>query len=146
MQGEPSQNRLARRPHHDDDLPPIWTVATAVNHVPPHQAIDQLDRGVVLNLESLGQDPDGRRRATFQSLDLQQRQILLGLDAGGPRGDLAASQESPDAVAQLGERRIVDRSRRARTRDGFRPPLRHGGHCITAGRQPFTAPAVKPVT
>jgi hypothetical protein len=62
---------------------------------------------------ALGEHPDRGRSATLQSLDLEQGEVLLRLDAGGPRGHFAAPQESPDAVAKVGERRVVDRARHA---------------------------------
>ena len=83
----------------------------------PRQAIDELHRGVVVDLEALGEHPDRGRSAPLQSLDLEQGEVLLRFDARGPRGDFAPPQESPDAVAEIGERGIVDRACHARTPD-----------------------------
>jgi hypothetical protein len=113
IQGEPSENRLARRTQHDHDLSPILSLATAVDHTSHRQAVDELYRGVVVNLEALGERPDRGRSALLQSLDLEQGEVLLRFDARGPGGDFAAPQESPDAVAEVGEGGVVDRARRA---------------------------------
>jgi hypothetical protein len=78
------------------------------DHASPRKAIDELYRGMVMDLKSLGQRPDRDRPTSFQSLDLEQDEILLGLHACGPGRDFSAPKEPPNLVPQVGERRIVD--------------------------------------
>ena len=105
----------------DDDAPSIHLGAPAPHHASSRQPVDHLHRGVMANLQSLGQCADRRGPPLRQALDLEQHHILLRLDARGTRGVLAKPQKPSDVIAQIGERFVVPR--------GVRPiPV---GHYIT---------------
>jgi len=92
--------------HHD--LPPVAPALLPLDHAAPSQTVDQLDGGVVADLQALGQDSDVRHPAPGQALDLQQDEILLRLDASLARDDLAGAHDAAELVAQVGQRRVVD--------------------------------------
>ena len=93
-------------------------------------------------LEAFGQRPDGGLLAALHALDLEQEQVLLGLDSGGPSRLLAGAEEPADVVAQLGERPVVE-LRGNPVVAGYRS--RHG-HIIARGerRRSLAAPAYRP--
>src|SRR5262249_55955593 len=65
-------------------------------------------RGVVSDLKTLGQCPDGDRPSRLEPLHLQQHEILLRLDTSRPRRQLSLAQEAADLVAKVGQRGVVD--------------------------------------
>jgi len=91
-----------------DDFAAIETVTPPLDHPLPHETIHQLHRGVVPDLQPLGQGADRCRLTTLESLHLQEQQILLRLDASGMGSDLADAQEPANLVAQIREGSIVE--------------------------------------
>jgi hypothetical protein len=67
------------------------------------QAIDQLDRAVMLDLQPLGQRPNGCSLPAAQALHRQKRLMLLWLQTCGTRCPFAEIQESPDLVAKFSQ-------------------------------------------
>jgi len=67
------------------------------------QAVDHLDRAVMLDLQPLGQGSDGCSLAVGQAFHRQERLVLLRFHTGGPCRLFAEIQESPDLVAKLPE-------------------------------------------
>ena len=57
----------------------------------------------MLQLQTLGQFADGRRRAVRQALDGQEELVLLRLHSGRPHLLLAEAEESPDLIAEVGQ-------------------------------------------
>jgi hypothetical protein len=108
MQREPPQDALPLRPQLDDHSSPIPSVPAPSHHPSPREAIDKLYDAVMTDLQTLGQDPDCRRPATLEPLDLQQNDILLRLHSGCAGRHLADTQELSDPIPQLGESRVVD--------------------------------------
>ncbi len=68
------------------------------------QAIDQLDRAVMLDLQAFRQRPDGCTLPAAQALYRQERLMLLRLQTSGTRRLLAEVQETPDLVAKFPQR------------------------------------------
>jgi hypothetical protein len=60
------------------------------------------------DLQTLGQDANGRTLPFRQSLQCEKHLMLLGLDARGSRFIFAEGEEPSDLVAQFGKRSIVD--------------------------------------
>jgi hypothetical protein len=80
-----------------------------LHQAPAHEAIDKLDRRVMLDLEPLGQDTDRRRRPTpLEPLDLEQEEVLLGRHARAPSRDLTSPEKSSNLIAQVGKRTVID--------------------------------------
>jgi hypothetical protein len=71
------------------------------------QAIDELNHGVMAELEPLRESTDRRRLPALEPLHLEQQQILLRLDAGGTGGSLANPQEPANLVPQIRENCVV---------------------------------------
>ena len=63
---------------------------------------------VMMDLQPLGQDPDRRRPAALEPLELQENEILLRLHSGCAGRHLADTQELSNPIPQLGESRVVD--------------------------------------
>jgi hypothetical protein len=100
---------LASPPQTDDDLAPITTVAPPLDHVSVHQAIHQLNDGVMADLQPFGEHAHRRHFVSLEAFDLQQDQVLLRLHAGGPGGHLANAKEASDQIAKIGQGPIVER-------------------------------------
>jgi hypothetical protein len=60
------------------------------------------------DLQALGQNPDRRRPAVLEPLELQENEVLLRLHSGSAGRHLADTQELSNPIPQLGESRIVD--------------------------------------
>jgi hypothetical protein len=60
------------------------------------------------DLQALGQDPDRRRPAALEPLELQENEILLRLHSSCAGRHLADTQELSNPIPQLGESRVVD--------------------------------------
>src|SRR3989442_618934 len=127
IQRELPQHRLAGGTERDRDFAPIATVTPACDHVALDQPVDELHDAVVAELEPLGQRSDRGRPTAVQALELQEQEILLGLDTGRPGSLLAAPHEAPDLVTQLGQGLVVDR----RSRPRLPPCGRHGQAIIS---------------
>ena len=69
-----------------------------------NQAINKPHGAVVLELHSLGQSTDRGMHAVGQTLDGQQKLLLLRLESGLARGIFAKTQKTPDLVTELGHR------------------------------------------
>jgi len=103
----------------DDDAAPIQLGPTAPHQAASGQPIDQLHRGVVPDLQSLGQRADRRRPAALEAFHLQEHDVLLRLDARGTCSFLADAEKAPDVIAQIGQRLVVH-SRRGPAARGSR--------------------------
>lgn len=80
----------------------------ALDESTPGEAIDELNRRMMLNLEPLGQRTDRHGPPALQPLDLEQEEILLGLHARAPSRHLASPEEPSNLVAQVGKRAVID--------------------------------------
>lgn len=107
MKGEPSQHPLARRPKLDGDHTPVRTLLSAGDHALVNQPVDELDRAVMAQLQPLREPANSGRMLPFQTLDLQQQEVLLRLDARRSGCGLPAPQKLPDGIPELGERPVV---------------------------------------
>jgi hypothetical protein len=106
MERKLPQHPLPLRPQPHDYQPAVAPVAG-----PPHepllrQAVDQLDRAVVLNLQPLRERADGRLLSARQPADREQ-QLLRRLEPRRPRRLLAESQKTADPVTKLPERPVI---------------------------------------
>src|SRR5215813_313685 len=90
-----------------DDFSTIATLPLPLDHPAADQPIDQLHHRVMMDLQALGQNADRRHLAPLESLDLQQREVLLWLHPGGPGCDLANPQEAPELISKIRERSVV---------------------------------------
>ena len=66
------------------------------------QPVDELDGALATQLQPLGQGPDRRRLAPLHDLDLEEEQVLLRFDSGGPSRLFPGPEEPMDVVAQVG--------------------------------------------
>jgi len=104
---ETLQHPPALRGEPDIDLAPVALPPLAPDEAPALQAIDQLDRAVVLDLEPLRQLADRRLPIRRQPPQRQEQLVLLRLETDGARCLLAPAQELPEPVPELGKRLVV---------------------------------------
>lgn len=90
-------------------MPTIPAGTLAVGHAPAHEAIDQLYRGVMVDLEPLRQRTDGGAPTALPALDLKEGQVLLWLDAGLTRRHFPDALEPSKLIPEIGEGRIIER-------------------------------------
>lgn len=126
MAREPAQHAFARWPYTHDHLTPIAPVSAPLDHPAFDKAINQLNHGVMLDLQTLREHPDGCHVAPFEALDLQEDQVLLRLYTGRARGRFAYAQEPPQPIAQIRQRPVVEAGG-----SGVRGSLPHFRECIT---------------
>jgi hypothetical protein len=86
----------------DDDAPPIDVVAQACNQTSLHQAINQLNRTMMLKLEPPGHLTDRCFPPGGQSLERKQQLVLLRREICLARRPLAKVQKPPNLIAHLG--------------------------------------------
>lgn len=72
------------------------------------ETVTQFDRGVMTDLEALGQRTDSYFRCAPTSLDGQQGLVLLRLAACAPGSAFTEIEEAADFVAKIGERAVID--------------------------------------
>jgi len=89
------------------------TALAACHHGSPRQPVNQPDRAMVAQLQSLGEEPDGGGLPSLEPLDLEQEQILLRLDPSRAGCNLPETEKPADLIAQLRESPIVDAARDA---------------------------------
>ena len=91
----------------NDDLAAILLGGRS-RYMPQHlKPIDQFHSAVMFQLQPFRHFPDSRHDALRQALDGQKQLVLLRLYAGGPNLFFAEAQESPDLIAELGQRTVV---------------------------------------
>src|SRR5262245_45194305 len=105
--GQGPEHGLALAGESDQDLTAIIAARRAAHEPTRHEAIDETDRAVVADLESLGQSADGRNSTGGQPLQSEERLMVLRLEAGDPSAAATPLEETADAVAELGERTIL---------------------------------------
>jgi len=110
MDGQLPQDGFATWRHLDDDGPSVGLGAAAPNQAAVHESVDQLDGGVVSDLQALGQHADRRHPRALDALHLKQEQVLLRLEPRGPGHLFADPQEAAHLIAQIGQRYVVDAS------------------------------------
>jgi len=91
---------FALRGDFDQDFPVVERVSVAAHHAERGQAVDELDHGVVLELELPGEGADRRQVVGGQPLDRQQQLVLLRLEAGVACRLLAERQKAADQMAE----------------------------------------------
>jgi hypothetical protein len=77
------------------------------------QAVDQLNRAVMLDLQSFREHSDCCLSRLRQALNRQQRLMLLRLDPGGTGSLFAEIQKTPDLIAKVRQRLIIETIMRA---------------------------------
>jgi hypothetical protein len=99
-QGQAEQRGFTRRGQADDHLSGVVLVRHSRDQTHSLQAIDQSDRAVVADEQTLRELPDRgsvRRRCT----DGQKRLVLLGLQPSGPGRILTEVKETADLIADF---------------------------------------------
>ena len=114
--GEALEDPLAGRPQTHHDLAPIAAVPPSLNHAGSHQTVDQLNDGVMADLQTFGQHAHRRHLMPFESLDLEQHEILLRLHPRRAGGDFADAKKASYLIAEIREGSIIGRTQG------------HGGH------------------
>jgi hypothetical protein len=103
--GQLREAPAAGRGRHDLHAPPVGRVGPARGEAERLQAVHEPDRAVMVDLELLGQLPDGEPAAA--PFERQQRVVLTGGEPGGGGRRLAEPQEADERVAEGGERRVL---------------------------------------
>ena len=106
LEREFSQYLLSSQGEVDEHAPLISLIAAALNETALYKAIYQLNRAVMLKLESLGQFPYRRLPSLRQTLQGQQQLVLLRLYASRTGRLLAKVQEAANLVAEFGQRLV----------------------------------------
>jgi len=91
----------------EQHLAPIVARALASNETARLELVDERDRRVMLEAESLGDGSNRGLAARRQSAQGEQELVLLRLDVGAARGALAEGEEAPELVAKRGEGAVV---------------------------------------
>jgi hypothetical protein len=108
VQGELAQQPFSLGGQVDGYLPAVDAVALPLHQTVCDQAVNQLHRAVVADLQPLRQRADTGLDPLGKAADNKQQLVLLGIDAGGAGGLLAEGEELPDLVPEFGQGAIVD--------------------------------------
>jgi hypothetical protein len=100
---ELTQSLLALRSQADEYFPMIVYPGLTKDSSGFLQSIDQVHRAVMFNLQTPRKLADGGTLAFGQTLDRQQKLMLLRLDAVGSRGVLAEAQKTAHLMAEFGK-------------------------------------------
>ena len=92
----------------DEDFAPVGAGLSPAHEAALGQAVDQLDRAVMLDLNSFGELGDSGLGALGKTLQGKQQLVLAGLEAGRVGSVLAEAEKAPELVAELGEGTVVD--------------------------------------
>ena len=103
-----AQKLLSAARELEQDFTAVGLAARASDETVRLQPVAQLDSAVMLDLQSLGQYTDRHLGLTWQSLDRQQRLMLLRLDASDAHGLLAKIQEPANFVPKISQRSIIN--------------------------------------
>jgi hypothetical protein len=101
------QQLFPARLQQHQNLPAVFSSARPSHITSRFHAIYQFHGAVVAQRQSLRQSAYGSRLPFGQPASSQQQQILLRLQPNLARRVIAFLQESPDAVAQFGQRAIL---------------------------------------
>jgi len=96
----------------------VERVADSADHAEGGETIDELDDGMVLELQLPGEGADRRQAVGRQALDRQKQLVLLGLEACLASRRFAERQKAAEEMAEMGEVLVV----------WFFPPGRVRGH------------------
>ena len=107
MDGQLPQDGFATWRHLHDDGASVGLGTAAPNQAAVDESVDQLDGGVVSDLQALGQHADRRHPRALDALHLEQEQVLLRLEPRGPGQLFADPQEAAHLIAQIGQRLVV---------------------------------------
>ena len=94
----------------------------ALDHVLTRRAVDELNGGVMADLQAFGKRRDGRRLPVLQRFHLKKQHVLLWLYARGTGGDLSHADEAPDLITQVTEGLVVH------------PTIRYAGRQLPGSR------------
>ncbi len=107
MQGELRQNALALRGKRQQYLAAVVLGPLAAYIPSPFQAVDQLDRAVVLNLHAVGQFPNARTYSLGYAFDGQHKLILPALQTGCVYGGFTEMQVPANLIPEFRQSLIV---------------------------------------
>ena len=108
-----SQNFLAAMRQPQQNIAAVRAAACPLQQPMSLQAVHQLHRAVMLDLQPFGKHSDGRLGCGRQPLDRKQGLILLRLNAHSPCSLLAQVLEPPNFVTEFRERSVVEFAVRA---------------------------------
>lgn len=97
--------------HLDQDLASVDIATASCRESSLDQAIHQFHGAVMADLETFGENPNGRTLSLGEALDGKQELVLLGLEASGPRFAFAEREEATDLIPKLGQGMVVDRGK-----------------------------------
>lgn len=109
VQGKGSQKSLALGQQCDEYLAAILLGPASSHQTRAFETINQLNRTVMLQLHLLGKGADGGTEVRWQSLDGEEKLVLLRLETGVARGHFAKMQKTPDLVSELGQGAVIKR-------------------------------------
>jgi hypothetical protein len=105
--GQASEQRVPGGGDFDQDFPMIKDVAITAHQAEGGEPVDELDDGVMFELELPGEGADRRKAVGGQPLDRKKELVLLGLEPGLPRGLFAEDQEAAEEMAKIGQILII---------------------------------------
>jgi hypothetical protein len=106
--GDLAKNFLSATGEPQQDLAPIFAATRSFQKAVRFQSINELDGAVVLDLQALGENADGGIVGSGQSLDREERLILLRLNPGGAGGLLAQILKTAHLVAELRQSAVIE--------------------------------------
>ena len=104
---KPSQHLLPSRSQPHLNLPAVVPAPVTPDETIRFQAIDQADGAMMPNLQTLRENPDCRFLPVRHSLELEQRLVLLRLEAGSLRRPLAEFQVMPNRIPEISHCLII---------------------------------------
>jgi hypothetical protein len=101
------QEGLSARREPYEHAPAVALASNSPDEAAGLHAIDELDGAVVLDLQTLRQETDGRLPTFRHAFEGEKKLVLLRLKARRTRGSFAEAHEPAELIAKLGQRLIL---------------------------------------
>ena len=106
-EGKEWQERLSTCRKAYEHVPAVALASNSPDEAAGLHAIDELDGAVVLDLQTLRQDADGRVPTFPHAFEGEEKLVLLGLKARRTRSSFAEAHEPAKLIAKVGQRLIL---------------------------------------
>jgi hypothetical protein len=108
-QGEAPKQLLSPRGHLYQHLTSVDVATAPCRESPVDQPICQFHRGVMPDLEPLGERPNRRPLTLGEAFDGKQELVLLRIETSGPRFSFAEGEKAPDLMPKFCQGLVVNR-------------------------------------
>jgi len=107
-QGEAPKQLLSPRSHLDQHLASIDVATAPCRESPVDQPVYQFHRGVMPDLEPLGERTNRRPLSLGEAFDGKQELVLLRIETSCPRFSFAEGEKAPDLMPKLCQGLVVN--------------------------------------